>query len=279
MALHDIGWRGQLVHRQRCWSGGGRSVINTLQFRARALVRFTRFHNWTLARFRECDSESLGLSQGFKYRVAAMGSLPVLMESWRQSRYSESAAAAASLRAATTSSRWLRLTRTRTPATLPGRLRLGWGWLTVTSQSLNHKGCWIFALLRRRIVALGARGTQTGHEYLFVVSHVARENNIQSFRCKAPPLRPRKRAQRSISRTFYANVRWLRRPAPWPGAGAVTLCLVSAAIMMPWRVITTRTWNHWYYSFISSGSKSGDSDGSESTRSAAAARTGNRAPQ
>ena len=46
--------------------------------------------------------------------------------------------------------------------------------------------------------------------------------NIQSFRCKARPLRPRKKPQRSISRTFYANNRWLRRPGPWPGAGAVT---------------------------------------------------------
>ena len=51
---------------------------------------------------------------------------------------------------------------------------------------------------------------------------VARANNIQSFRCKAHPLRPRKRPQRSISRTFYANDRWLRRPGPWPGLGAVT---------------------------------------------------------
>ena len=23
-------------------------------------------------------------------------------------------------------------------------------------------------------------------------------------------------------RTYYANIRWLRRPGPWPGAGAVT---------------------------------------------------------
>ena len=47
--------------------------------------------------------------------------------------------------------------------------------------------------------------------------------NIQSFRCKARPLRPRKRPQRFISRTFYANNRWLRRPGPWPGAEAVTM--------------------------------------------------------
>ena len=33
------------------------------------------------------------------------------------------------------------------------------------AQAVTHKGCWIFALLRRRIVAFGARGT--GHEYLF----------------------------------------------------------------------------------------------------------------
>ena len=25
-----------------------------------------------------------------------------------------------------------------------------------------------------------------------------------------------------VSRTFYANNRWFRRPGPWPGAGAVT---------------------------------------------------------
>ena len=30
----------------------------------------------------------------------------------------------------------------------------------------DHKSCWIFALLRGRIVAIGTRGT--GHEYLFV---------------------------------------------------------------------------------------------------------------
>ena len=51
---------------------------------------------------------------------------------------------------------------------------------------------------------------------------VARANNIQSFRCIARPLRPRKRPQRSISRNFYANNRWSARPGPWPGAGAVT---------------------------------------------------------
>ena len=53
-------------------------------------------------------------------------------------------------------------------------------------------------------------------------SALSRANNIQSFRCKVRPLRPRKRPQRSISRTSYANNRWLRRPGPWPGAGAVT---------------------------------------------------------
>ena len=51
---------------------------------------------------------------------------------------------------------------------------------------------------------------------------MVRANNIQSFRYKARPLRPRKRPPRSISRTFYANNRWLRRPGPWPGARAVT---------------------------------------------------------
>ena len=53
--------------------------------------------------------------------------------------------------------------------------------------------------------------------------HMALANNIQSFRCKARPLLPRKRQQRSSSRTFYANNRWLRRPGQWPGAGAVTV--------------------------------------------------------
>ena len=89
-----------------------------------------------------------------------------------------------------------------------------------------HKGCWIFAFLCRRIVAFGARGT--GHEYLFVISLVARASTIQSFRCKALPLRPRKRQQRSISRTLYANVHWLRRPGLWPGAEAVTWSLHAA---------------------------------------------------
>ena len=58
---------------------------------------------------------------------------------------------------------------------------------------------------------------------IFLLSCSWHERNIiQSFRCKAHPLRPRKRPQRSISRTFYANNRWLRRPGPWPGAEAVT---------------------------------------------------------
>ena len=39
-----------------------------------------------------------------------------------------------------------------------------------------------------------------------------------------PPSLLRKRPQRCISRTFYSNSRWLRRPGPWPGAGAVTAC-------------------------------------------------------
>ena len=54
------------------------------------------------------------------------------------------------------------------------------------------------------------------------ISLVVRANNIQSFRCKALPLRPRKGQQRSISRAFYANVLWLRRPGPLPAAEAVT---------------------------------------------------------
>ena len=60
-------------------------------------------------------------------------------------------------------------------------------------------------------------------ECLDMNSCVTRANNIQSFRCKARPLlRPRKRPQRSISRTFL-RIRWLRRPGPWPGAEAVTV--------------------------------------------------------
>ena len=37
--------------------------------------------------------------------------------------------------------------------------------------------------------------------------------------CKALPqaLRPQ-----GVSRTFYANVRWILLPGPWPGAEAVT---------------------------------------------------------
>ena len=31
-----------------------------------------------------------------------------------------------------------------------------------------------------------------------------------------------KAAETGISKTFYANVRWLRRPGPWAGAEAVT---------------------------------------------------------
>ena len=69
------------------------------------------------------------------------------------------------------------------------------------------------ALLRKRIVAFSAGGTgPTGYEYLFVILLMARANNIQSFRCQCKA-RPRKRP-RSISRTFYAIIRWLRRPGP-----------------------------------------------------------------
>ena len=52
------------------------------------------------------------------------------------------------------------------------------------------------------IVAFGARGWAW-----ISFCCLARANNIQSFRYKALPLRPRKRPQRSISRTFYANIR------------------------------------------------------------------------
>ena len=59
------------------------------------------------------------------------------------------------------------------------------------------------------------------------MAYVARENDIQSFKCKDLPLRPRKRPQRSISRTFYANVCWLRRPGPLPGPGAEALTIFN----------------------------------------------------
>ena len=54
------------------------------------------------------------------------------------------------------------------------------------------------------------RTSRSCHERLVLL--VAQANNIQSFRCKALPLLPRQRPQRSISRTFYANhdVRWKR---------------------------------------------------------------------
>ena len=45
---------------------------------------------------------------------------------------------------------------------------------------------------------------------------------FQMFRCKAFPLLPRKRPQRSISRTLYANDRWILWPGPLPGAEAAT---------------------------------------------------------
>ena len=51
------------------------------------------------------------------------------------------------------------------------------------------------------IVAFG-----TGHEYLFVVSLVARANNIQSFRCKALPLLPLKR-RRDLSAEHSSSMR------------------------------------------------------------------------
>ena len=33
-----------------------------------------------------------------------------------------------------------------------------------------------------------------------------------------------------LCRTFYTNNRWLRRPGPWPGAGAVTVLPVTRTV-------------------------------------------------
>ena len=79
----------------------------------------------------------------------------------------------------------------------------------------------VFVLAASRAARLGLN--------LMSVTVTARANNIQSFRCKARPLRPRKRPQRSISRTFYANNRRLRRPGPWQGAGR---CPFSAGVIV-----------------------------------------------
>ena len=54
--------------------------------------------------------------------------------------------------------------------------------------------------------------------------------------------RPRARAgncsscyYRCTSRTFYANVRWSRRPGPWPGAEAVTDSVPPAVTVTHWQ--------------------------------------------
>ena len=79
----------------------------------------------------------------------------------------------------------------------------------------------VVALLSRRIVAFAA--ARDWARVSFVVSLVARANRMQSFRCKALPLRPPGKGRtRHISRAFCANVRLLRWPGPWPGAQAVT---------------------------------------------------------
>ena len=58
------------------------------------------------------------------------------------------------------------------------------GWATASAWGLDfhlryHKSCWIFALLRRRIVAFGARGT--GHEYLLLVSCSWHEPPLEQY--------------------------------------------------------------------------------------------------
>ena len=71
-------------------------------------------------------------------------------------------------------------------------------------------------LLRRRIVAFGALGT--GRKYLLLFSLVARANNIQSFRCKALPLRPFWKGCRDLSQNslcecpFVTTARPVARP-------------------------------------------------------------------
>ena len=73
--------------------------------------------------------------------------------------------------------------------------------------SFYHKGCLIFTLLWR---ALG-----TGHEY----PRLARGTSKQYTELQAQSsssAATEKAAETGISRTFYANVRWLRRPGPGP---------------------------------------------------------------
>ena len=47
--------------------------------------------------------------------------------------------------------------------------------------------------------------------------------------CKSLPqsAAKEKAAETGISRAFYVNVRWLRRPGPWPGAEAVTSAICA----------------------------------------------------
>ena len=76
--------------------------------------------------------------------------------------------------------------------------------------SFYHKGCWIFELLWR---ALG-----TGHEY----PRLARGTSKQSTELHvqgqiSSSAATKKASETGISRIFYANVRWLRRPCPGPG--------------------------------------------------------------
>ena len=75
--------------------------------------------------------------------------------------------------------------------------------------SFYHKGCWIFALFWR---ALG-----TGHEYPRLARGTSKqytELQVQPEEQISSSAGTEMAAETGISRTFYANVRWLRRPGP-----------------------------------------------------------------
>ena len=45
--------------------------------------------------------------------------------------------------------------------------------------------------------------------------------------------------EKSISRTFYANIRWLRRPGPWPGAKLWRWTAIDTMKLMAWTRLCT----------------------------------------
>ena len=85
---------------------------------------------------------------------------------------------------------------------------------------------WIFALLALAYRSLRRCRDWTWLGISFVIwSLVARANNAQSFRCKAPSsAATEKAAETGISRTFHENVHRSesRRPGLWHGAEVVT---------------------------------------------------------